>query len=103
LNIAKERLSNPILQRERTRLEPLSNSLLEGERTRLSNLFAIQDPNNNLPFTNTEVETIAANFHPQQILKNNEASKANLQEKLPHLITLLIPNGYIFLVTVVLI
>ncbi|MFO0099714.1 MAG: CHAT domain-containing protein [Aphanizomenon sp.] len=80
LNIAKERLSNPILQRERTRLEPLSNSLLEGERTRLSNLFAIQDPNNNLPFTNTEVETIAANFHPQQILKNNEASKANLQE-----------------------
>ena len=80
LNIAKERLSNPILQRERTRLEPLSNSLLEGERTRLSNLFAIQDPNNNLPFTNTEVETIAANFHPQQILKNDEASKANLQE-----------------------
>jgi len=80
LNIAKERLSNPILQGERTRLEPLSNSLLEGERTRLSNLFAIQDPNNNLPFTNTEVETIAANFHPQQILKNNEASKANLQE-----------------------
>ncbi|MTJ39343.1 CHAT domain-containing protein, partial [Dolichospermum sp. UHCC 0406] len=80
LNIAKERLSNPILQRERTRLEPLSNSLLEGERTRLSNLFAIQDPNNNLPFTNTEVETIAANFYPQQILKNNEASKANLQE-----------------------
>ncbi|MFN6219379.1 MAG: CHAT domain-containing protein [Aphanizomenon sp.] len=80
LNVAKERLSNPILQRERTRLEPLSNSLLEGERTRLSNLFAIQDPNNNLPFTNTEVETIAANFHPQQILKNDEASKANLQE-----------------------
>ncbi|MFN5067057.1 MAG: CHAT domain-containing protein [Aphanizomenon sp.] len=80
LNVAKERLSNPILQRERTRLEPLSNSLLEGERTRLSNLFAIQDPNNNLPFTNTEVETIAANFHPQKILKNNEASKANLQE-----------------------
>ena len=80
LNIAKERLSNPILQRERTRLEPLSNSLLEGERTRLSNLFAIQDPNNNLPFTNTEVETIAANFYPQQILKNNEASKANLEE-----------------------
>ena len=65
LNVAKERLSNPILQRE---------------RTRLSNLFAIQDPNNNLPFTNTEVETIAANFHPQKILKNNEASKANLQE-----------------------
>jgi CHAT domain-containing protein len=26
------------------------------------------------------VETIAANFHPQKILKNNEASKANLQE-----------------------
>ncbi|MBD2441666.1 CHAT domain-containing protein [Dolichospermum sp. FACHB-1091] len=65
LNIAKERLSNPILQRE---------------RTRLSNLFAIQDPNNNLRFTNIEVETIAASFDPQQILKNNEASKANLQE-----------------------
>jgi CHAT domain-containing protein len=26
------------------------------------------------------VETIAANFYPQQILKNNEASKANLEE-----------------------
>ncbi|MFN5989388.1 MAG: CHAT domain-containing protein [Dolichospermum sp.] len=65
LNIAKERLSNPILQRE---------------RTRLSNLFAIQDPNNNLRFTNIEVETIAASFDPQQILKNNEASKANLQK-----------------------
>jgi CHAT domain-containing protein len=65
LNIAKERLSNPLLQ---------------GERTRLSNLFAIQDPNNNLRFTNIEVETIAANFHPQQILKNNQASKANLQK-----------------------
>ena len=65
LNIAKERLSNPLLQ---------------GERTRLSNLFAIQDPNNNLRFTNIEVETIAASFDPQQILKNNEASKANLQE-----------------------
>ena len=65
LNIAKERLSNPLLQ---------------GERTRLSNLFAIQDPNKNLPFTNIEVETIAANFHPQQILKNNQASKANLQK-----------------------
>ena len=80
LNIAKEGLSNPLLEGNITRLEPLSNSLLLGERTRLSNLFAIQDPNNNLRFTNIKVETIAANFHPQQILKNNEASKANLQE-----------------------
>lgn len=68
LNIAKERLSNPLLQG------------IQGNRTRLSNLFAIQNPNNNLPFTNIEVETIAASFDPQQILKNNEASKANLQE-----------------------
>jgi CHAT domain-containing protein len=60
--------------------KPLSNSLLQGERTRLSNLFAIQDPSNNLPFTNIEVETIAADFHPHQILKHHQASKTNLTE-----------------------
>lgn len=53
----------------------VDNSVRETNRTRLSNLFAIQDPNNNLPFTNIEVETIATNFNPHQILKNQQANK----------------------------
>ncbi|MFM6158904.1 MAG: CHAT domain-containing protein, partial [Sphaerospermopsis kisseleviana] len=55
--------------------KPLSNSLLQGERTRLSNLFAIQNPNDDLQYTNIEVETIAQKFHPQTILKQQQATK----------------------------
>ncbi|MFM7405753.1 MAG: CHAT domain-containing protein, partial [Cuspidothrix sp.] len=58
--------------------KPLSNSLLQGERTRLSNLFAIQNPNDDLQYTNIEVETIAQKFHPQTILKQQQATKENL-------------------------
>ncbi|OUL30788.1 hypothetical protein BV372_21115, partial [Nostoc sp. T09] len=48
----------------------------------LSHLFAIQNPTNNLAFTDIEVETIAADFQPHQILKHHQATKAALAEKL---------------------
>ncbi|MBE9054614.1 CHAT domain-containing protein [Sphaerospermopsis sp. LEGE 08334] len=63
--------------------KPLSNSLLQGERTRLNNLFAIQNPTNNLKFTDIEVETIANNFNPHKILKHEEASKDAFKKHLP--------------------
>ncbi|MDF2388159.1 CHAT domain-containing protein [Nostoc ellipsosporum NOK] len=46
----------------------------------LSHLFAIQNPTNDLTFTDIEVETIAADFQPHQILKHNQATKAALAE-----------------------
>ncbi|MBR8837020.1 MAG: tetratricopeptide repeat protein [Stigonema ocellatum SAG 48.90 = DSM 106950] len=44
----------------------------------LAHLFAIQNPTDNLEFTDIEVETIAAAFHPRHILKKGEATKAAL-------------------------
>jgi CHAT domain-containing protein len=41
-------------------------------------LFAIQNPTDNLEFTDIEVETIGAAFHPRHILKKNEATAAAL-------------------------
>ncbi|HLP91692.1 MAG TPA: CHAT domain-containing protein [Nostocaceae cyanobacterium] len=49
-------------------------------QTTLSNLFAIQNPTNDLAFTNIEVETIATKFNPHQILKHHQATKTNLTE-----------------------
>jgi CHAT domain-containing protein len=43
-------------------------------------LFAIQNPTDNLEFTDIEVETIAAAFHPRYILKKNEATAQALKE-----------------------
>ncbi|MEI2583635.1 CHAT domain-containing protein [Scytonema sp. PRP1] len=43
-------------------------------------LFAIQNPTDNLEFTDIEIETIAAAFHPRQILKKNEATAQALTE-----------------------
>ncbi|HLO83915.1 MAG TPA: CHAT domain-containing protein, partial [Nostocaceae cyanobacterium] len=48
--------------------------------TELTHLFAIQNPTNDLTFTNIEVETIAAKFNPRQILKHSQATKAALTE-----------------------
>ncbi|BAY44076.1 TPR repeat-containing protein [Scytonema sp. HK-05] len=45
-----------------------------------SHLFAIQNPTDNLEFTDIEVETIAAAFHPRQILKKSEATAQALTE-----------------------
>ncbi|MFN6448246.1 MAG: CHAT domain-containing protein [Nostoc sp. DedSLP05] len=38
-------------------------------------LFAIQDPNDNLTYTNIEVETVARYFHPTTVLKKAQATK----------------------------
>ena len=43
-----------------------------------SNLFAIQNPTNDLEFTDIEVETIAAKFNPRHILKHHQATQSNL-------------------------
>ena len=61
--------------------KPLPNSLLPQTRIRLSNLFAIQNPSNDLPYTNIEVETIANKFQPQQTLKHRKATKSALLEQ----------------------
>ncbi len=45
-----------------------------------SNLFAIQNPTNDLEFTDIEVETIAAKFNPSHILKHNQATQSNLSQ-----------------------
>ncbi|MHC5826943.1 MAG: CHAT domain-containing protein, partial [Nostoc sp.] len=43
-------------------------------------LFAIQNPTNDLIFTDIEVETIAKDFQPHQVLKHSQATKAALAE-----------------------
>ncbi|XZF63713.1 MAG: CHAT domain-containing protein [Gloeotrichia echinulata DVL01] len=45
-----------------------------------SDLFAIQNPTNDLQFADIEVETIAADFRPKQVLKHHQASKEALTE-----------------------
>ena len=47
---------------------------------RVSTLFAIQNPTNDLEFTDIEVETIAAKFNPRHILKHNQATQSNLSQ-----------------------
>ncbi|MEH2065194.1 MAG: CHAT domain-containing protein, partial [Nostoc sp.] len=51
-----------------------------GLNLQLGHLFAIQNPTNDLEFTDIEVETIAADFQPHQILKHSQATKAALAE-----------------------
>ncbi|MBD2335480.1 CHAT domain-containing protein [Calothrix sp. FACHB-156] len=43
-----------------------------------SSLFAIQDPNDNLIYTNLEVETIQCQFHPTTVLQKDQATKPAL-------------------------
>ncbi|QIR37495.1 tetratricopeptide repeat protein [Tolypothrix sp. PCC 7910] len=43
-----------------------------------SSLFAIQDPNDNLIYTNLEVETIRRHFHPTRVLQKAQATKSAL-------------------------
>ena len=49
--------------------------------TIFSHLFAIQNPTADLEFTDIEVETIAATFHPHQILKHSTATEAALAQQ----------------------
>ncbi|MEH1960653.1 MAG: CHAT domain-containing protein [Nostoc sp.] len=51
-----------------------------GLNLQLSHLFAIQNPTNDLIFTDIEVETIAKDFQPHQVLKHSQATKAALAE-----------------------
>ncbi|MBW4675630.1 MAG: CHAT domain-containing protein [Desmonostoc geniculatum HA4340-LM1] len=51
-----------------------------GLNLQLGHLFAIQNPTNNLEFTDIEVETIAADFQPHQVLRHSQATKAALAE-----------------------
>ncbi|MGF1672730.1 MAG: CHAT domain-containing protein, partial [Rivularia sp. (in: cyanobacteria)] len=46
----------------------------------VSTLFAIQNPTNDLEFTDIEVETIAAKFNPSHILKHSQATQSNLSQ-----------------------
>ncbi|MBP5974072.1 CHAT domain-containing protein, partial [Brasilonema sp. CT11] len=48
--------------------------------SRFHHLFAIQNPTKDLEFTDIEVETIAAAFHPRHILKKNQATAAALAQ-----------------------
>ncbi|MGH8002741.1 MAG: CHAT domain-containing protein [Brasilonema sp.] len=47
-----------------------------GEESR--SLFAIQDPNENLSYTNIEVETIERDFHPTTVIEKSNATKQAL-------------------------
>jgi CHAT domain-containing protein len=47
----------------------------------VSTLFGIQNPTNNLEFSDIEVETIATKFQPNYILKHNEATLTAFQQQ----------------------
>ncbi|TAG44108.1 MAG: CHAT domain-containing protein [Oscillatoriales cyanobacterium] len=50
-----------------------------------SKFFAIQNPTEDLDFTDIEVEAIAKSFNPAQILSRQNASKAGLQQQIASL------------------
>ena len=56
-----------------TKAQTLSNA-------EFRHLFAIQNPTDNLEFTNIEVETIATAFHPHHILEKSQATITALAE-----------------------
>ncbi|MEH2144317.1 hypothetical protein [Nostoc sp.] len=60
------------------RFAQIKTQKLDLSPLQLSHLFAIQNPTNDLIFTDIEVETIAADFQPHQILKHSQATKAAL-------------------------
>ena len=69
----------PSCQLLRVSQQQLSNCKdVEDVMYNVSTLFAIQNPTNDLEFTDIEVETIAAQFNPSHILKHNQATQSNL-------------------------
>jgi CHAT domain-containing protein len=48
------------------------------EQTNFNNFLGIQDPTDNLPFTNIEVEVVSQYFQSKNILAGQEAAKTNL-------------------------
>ncbi|ALF52504.1 hypothetical protein ACX27_06025 [Nostoc piscinale CENA21] len=63
-----------LLRFTQRKAQNLDNSQLN----QLSHLLAIQNPSNDLIFTDIEVETIATDFQPHQILKHHQATKTAL-------------------------
>ncbi|WP_051045169.1 CHAT domain-containing protein [Kamptonema formosum] len=53
-----------------------------GEDSSPRKLFAIQNPTEDLDFTDIEVEAIAKSFNPAEVLKREKASKTGLQERI---------------------
>ena len=53
-----------------------------GEESSPTRLFAIQNPTEDLDFTDIEVETIAKSFNPAEVLIREKASKTGLQQQL---------------------
>jgi CHAT domain-containing protein len=64
------------------RLTKLKAEQLGVGLNQLSHLFAIQNPSQDLRFTDIEVETIAAKFETREILKHNAATKEAVLAKL---------------------
>ncbi|TAF91046.1 MAG: CHAT domain-containing protein [Oscillatoriales cyanobacterium] len=58
---------------------------LTAEDTSPSKFFAIQNPTEDLDFTDIEVEAIAKSFNPAEILSREKASKAGLQQQIASL------------------
>jgi len=58
---------------------------LTAEDTSPSKFFAIQNPTEDLDFTDIEVEAIAKSFNPAEILSRQNASKAGLQQQIASL------------------
>ncbi len=56
-----------------------------GEETSPARLFAIQNPTEDLDFTDIEVEAIAKSFNPADILSRQQASKTALQQQIASL------------------
>ncbi len=53
------------------------------QRQEFDRLFAVQNPTNDLDYTDIEVAAIRQHFHPSHILVKNDASKANLEGHIP--------------------
>ncbi|WP_293241301.1 CHAT domain-containing protein [Microcoleus sp. PH2017_25_DOB_D_A] len=58
---------------------------LTAEDTSPSKFFAIQNPTEDLDFTDIEVEAIAKSFNPAEVLIREKASKAGLQQQIASL------------------
>ncbi len=58
---------------------------LTAEDTLPSKFFAIQNPTEDLDFTDIEVEAIAKSFNPAEVLSRQNASKAGLQQQIASL------------------
>ena len=63
----------------------LLQQMQQRQRPDFQSLFAIQNPTGDLQFTDQEVNSILSFFPDHQVLSNSEATKAALDQALPHL------------------